>query len=387
MIERRLTPILLDRLENFPAVALLGPRQVGKTTLSHSVAEKFNSIYLDMELPGDHEKLSNAESYLSSHEDKLVIIDEVQRVPELFQLLRGLIDQGKLRGRNSARFLLLGSTSIDLLQQSGETLAGRIAYLELTPLDLLEVDYRDINLLWERGGFPMSFLAKNTAQSIIWRENFIQTYLERDIPMLGPRVPAETLRRFWTMLAHTQGGLLNASQLARGLLVDSKTISRYLDLMVDLLLVRRLMPFHGNTGKRLVKSPKVYIRDSGLVHTLLKLDSLENLLGHPIVGMSWEGFVVESLIRMAPERSTSYFYRTAAGAEIDLLLELPGAQRWAIEIKRGQVAKPGKGFNHALEDLKPDKAFVVYQGKERYPIAENIEAINLLEMAALLAGF
>lgn len=380
MIERRLASTILNRIQNFPAVVILGPRQVGKTTVAKQIAKEYNSIYLDLELPSDLEKLNDAQSYLTLHEDKLVIIDEVQRAPHLFQILRGLIDKGKERGINSGRFLLLGSASIELLKQSSETLAGRIAYIELSPLDILEISKNDYRVLWERGGFPLSFLAGSDQQSVIWRENFIQTYLERDIPLLGPKIPAETLRRFWVMLAHSQGGLWNASQLAKGLMVDSKTIARYLDLMVDLLLVRRLMPFYANIKKRLVKSPKVYVRDSGLLHTLLKLDTGEDILGHPIVGNSWEGFVIESIINIAPARAQASFYRTGGGAEIDLLLELPGSKLWAIEIKKGLVAKPEKGFYQAIEDLKPNKSFVVYGGSERYPICEGIEAISLKEI-------
>jgi predicted AAA+ superfamily ATPase len=386
MIPRRLTQTIIDRLEQFPAVAVLGPRQVGKTTLAQKIAEKHKSLYLDLENRSDLQKLENAQSYLATHEDKLVILDEVQRVPELFQTLRGLIDQGIRKGRKSGRFLLLGSASMDLLKQSGESLAGRIAYEELFPLDILEIKARENEELWLRGGFPKSFLSTSDKASAIWRENFIRTYLERDIPQLGPRIPTETLRRLWTMLAHNQGQLLNAAQLAKSLSVDCKTIARYLDLMVDLLLVRRLTPLHANVRKRLVKSPKVFVRDSGLLHALLAIENLDGLNGHPIVGSSWEGFVVENLLSVLPWSVKSSFYRTFTGAEIDLVLELSGGERWAIEIKRGLVPKPEKGFYHACEDLQPTRAFVVYCGDERYPIAENIEAINLRELASLLAA-
>ncbi len=228
-----------------------------------------------------------------------------------------------------------------------------------------------------RGGFPDSFLAGGDAASTIWREHFIRTYLERDIPQLGPRVPAETLRRFWTMLAHVQGSTLNAAQLARGLGVDGKTVARYLDLLVDLLVVRRLPPLHANVGKRLVKSPKVYVRDSGIVHALLGLDDRDAVLGHPVAGGSWEGFVIENLLGAAPERVRAGFYRTAAGAEIDLVLDMPGGRLWAVEIKRGLAPKLDKGFHHAREDLKPERSFIVYSGEDRYPKAEGVEAIGL----------
>ena len=273
MIERRILRTVLDRLGQFPAVALLGPRQAGKTTLAESIAARSlagsETVYLDLEAPADRARLADPAHYLAAHEDKLVILDEIQRAPELFQTLRGLIDSGRRRDRRAGRFLLLGSASIDLLRQSGETLAGRIAYVELGPLDILEAGEAEGEKLWIRGGFPDSFLAGSDEASAVWRENFIRTYLERDIPQLGPRIPAETLRRFWTMLAHAQGGLHNAAQFARGLAVDGKTVARYLDLMVDLLLVRRLPPYHANIRKRLVKSPKVYVRDSGIVHALL----------------------------------------------------------------------------------------------------------------------
>ncbi len=318
-------------------MALLGPRQAGKTTLAEHIAEERPNVYLDLEDPADREKLADAALYLSGDEDKLVILDEVQRMPELFQTLRGLIDKGRARNLRAGRFLLLGSASIDLLKQTGESLAGRITYVELGPFNVLEVEGDAREKLWTRGGFPDSFLAESDEASTIWRENFIRTYLERDIPQLGPRVPAETLRRFWTMLAHIQGGTLNAAQLARGLGVDGKTVARYFDLLVDLLVVRRLPPLHANVGKRLVKSPKVYVRDSGIVHTLLGLDDRDAVLGHPVAGGSWEGFVIENLLGSAPERVKASFYRTSAGAEIDLVLEMLGGKLWTVEIKRGLV--------------------------------------------------
>jgi uncharacterized protein len=385
MIRRRLKQTLIDRLKQFPAVALLGPRQVGKTTLAQEIAHGRKSLYLDLEVPADLNKLSNAQEYLSSHEDKLVILDEVQRVPELFQVLRGLIDQGIRKGISSGRFLLLGSASMDLLKQSGESLAGRIAYEELFPLDILEIKAKEYKHLWLRGGFPKSFLAETDKLSLIWRDNFIRTYLERDIPQLGPRIPAETLRRFWTMLSHSHSGILNAAELSRSLAVDGKTIARYLDLMVDLLLIRRLMPFHINVGKRLVKSPKIYVRDSGLVHALLGIENLERLSGHPILGASWEGFVIENLLSVLPWSVQPFFYRTFTGAEIDLVLELPGGKFWAIEIKSNLSPKPEKGFYYACSDLKPARAFVVYPGDERYQIAEEVEAISLGELMSTLA--
>lgn len=386
MIQRHQSLLLQQRLRQFPAVALLGPRQVGKTTLARSIYRETGGVYLDLESAADREKLLDARSYLAGHRGRLVILDEIQRVPGLFPELRGLIDEAVEAGYRTGQFLLLGSASIDLLKQSGESLAGRIAYLELNPFDVLELSPEHESSLWIRGGFPQSFLAETDAASAIWRSNFIRTYLERDIPLLGPRVPSETLRRFWTMLAHSQGGLLNAAQVARGLAVDGKTVAKYLDLMVDLLLVRRLPPHHANIGKRLVKTPKTYLRDSGMVHALLRLEDQEAVLGHPVAGMSWEGFAIETLLRVAPERTEAGFYRTAAGAEIDLLLQLPGNETWAIEVKRGTVPRAEKGFHHALEDLAPDRAFIVYSGRERYAKGQGIEAIGLRELAALLAA-
>ena len=273
---------------------------------------------------------------------------------------------------------------MDLMRQSGESLAGRIGQLALDPLDVREVGTDDATPLWIRGGFPRSFLAGSDTASTLWRQNFIRTYLERDIPMLGPRIPAETLRRFWTMLAHSQGGLWNAAVLARSLGVTGKTAASYLDLLVDLLLVRRLPPFHANVRKRLAKSPKVYIRDSGIVHALLGLDDFDAVLGHPVAGTSWEGFVIETLMRASPARTRASFYRTATGVEIDLVLELPGGRVWAIEIKRGLTARMTRQLRVALDDVKPERAFVVYGGDERYPLPGDVEAISLPEMVSLL---
>lgn len=386
MIERRLLRELTQALSEAPAVALLGPRQVGKTTLALAMAQGRPCIYLDLESEADKAKLAEPELYLSQHEDKLVILDEIQRAPALFNILRGLIDQGRRRGRGLGRFLILGSASIELLKQSSESLAGRIRYLELGPLDAGEVGAQRLDALWLRGGFPDSLLAASHAASLRWRRDFIRTYLERDIPQLGPRIPAETLRRFWTMLAHQQGGLLNAAELARSLAVDGKTVARYLDLLVDLLLVRRLQPWHQNVGKRLVKSPKVYVRDSGLVHALLAIADREALLSHPVAGMSWEGLVIESLLAAAPTGTQAFFFRTSAGAEIDLLLEIPGRPGpWAVEVKRSLAPKVERGFHLALESVQPEKAFVVYSGAERYPLRQGLEAVPLLELIGELS--
>lgn len=373
-------------LEEFPAVGLLGPRQVGKTTLAMEIAQQRDSLYLDLESTIDRAKLANTETFLAEQSGKLVVLDEAQRMPGLFQSLRGLIDANRRKGIRSGQFLILGSASIDLLQQTSESLAGRIAYTELTGLTATEVGADAIKPLWLRGGFPDSFLARNHAQSLRWRTNFIRTYLERDIPQLGPRIAAETLRRFWTMIAHHQGGLLNAAQLARNLGVDGKTIANYLDLMVDLLLVRRLAPWHANIGKRLVKSPKVYVRDSGLVHALLGIETREDLLGHPVVGGSWEGFVIETLLAHLPNDGEAHFFRTAAGAEVDLVLSFGRNERWVIEIKHAEAPKLTRGFHEACQDLNPTRRFVVYPGEVRFPINQDAEAIPVIELSKLLAA-
>ncbi len=380
IIERRIADTVKSLLDDSPAVTLLGPRQVGKTTLAQELGDERPSIYLDLESSADLAKLSDPELYLSAHEDKLVILDEVQRVPGLFQPLRGLIDRGRRKGLRSGRFLLLGSASIELLRQSGETLAGRIAYAELAPLDATEVPQADLDKLWLRGGFPDSFLAKDDQASLRWRRGFIRTYLERDIPALGPRIAAETLRRFWTMLAHRQSSLSNGAELARALGVDGKTVASYLDLLVDLMLVRRLEPWHANTGKRLVKSPRIYVRDTGILHALLGLASLDDVLSHPVAGASWEGLVIETAHATMPEGTQAQFYRSSAGAEVDLVLTLPGGAVWAIEVKRNLAPKVERGFHSACEDLQPERRIVIYPGTEAFPLSNGIEVISLHQL-------
>jgi predicted AAA+ superfamily ATPase len=382
MVARAAQPRLQELLASFPAVALLGPRQAGKTTLARALADALpqRANYLDLELPSGRAKLSDAELYLSAYEDRLVILDEIQRAPGLFQILRGVIDQRRRKDIRVGEFLLLGSASMDLLRQSAESLAGRIAYLELTPFVLAEVQSLGgdaTDRLWVRGGFPDSYLAVDDLSSFRWRMAFIQTYLERDIPALGPRMPAETLHRFWRMLAHNQGQLLNAARLAAGLGVSGQTVARYLDILVDLLLVRRLQPWTANLAKRLVRSPKVFVRDSGILHALLGLTEREQLLGHPVAGSSWEGFVIENLLAAAPATTAAWFYRTPAGAEIDLLLEFGPRRLWAVEVKRSLNPQPAKGFHLACGDVKATHRFVVYPGKERYRLDPFTEAVPL----------
>lgn len=361
-------------------MVLTGPRQVGKTTLALEIAEERKATYLDLESEVDRARLAEPELYFADHADELVILDEIQRVPGIFEVLRGVIDRGRREGKGAGRFLLLGSAAVDLLAQSSETLAGRVALVELPPLSVLEAGDDRVDELWIRGGFPPSFLASGDAESLQWRTDFIRTYLERDIPQLGPRIPAETLRRLWTMLAHSQGGLLNAAHLARGLGVTGATVGHYIDLMVDLLLVRRLPPRLTNAGKRLVRSPKVYVRDSGLVHALLGLVDKEAVLGHPVVGTSWEGLAVENAITEAAGRAEPSFYRTSGGAEIDLVLTWRDGREWAIEIKRNTAPKLERGMRSALEDVQPERSFIVYPGSERYRLGAETEAIGLTEL-------
>ena len=384
MYPRVIEPELSEMLNRHPVVGLLGPRQVGKTTLALAAGESRPSLYLDLESPSDLAKLAEPELFLRRHDDKLVILDEIQRVPGLFQVLRGLVDQGRRSGKGNGRFLVLGSAGIDLLQQSSESLAGRIAYAELPPLLLEETGAKTADTLWLRGGFPSSFTASTDATSLEWRRNFIRTYLERDIPQLGPRIPAETLRRLWVMLSHEQGGMLNAARLAAALGVSGQTVARYIDLLCDLLLVRRLTPWASNAGKRMVKSPKVYVRDSGLVHALLGIGSLDDLLAHPVAGMSWEGWVIENLIAAAPAGTETFCYRTSAGAEIDLVLELRPGKRWAIECKRSLTPTPARGFHEGCKDLKPERKLVIYPGTESYPLGQDVECVPLMEAVGML---
>jgi predicted AAA+ superfamily ATPase len=334
-------------------------------------------VYLDLERDADRRVLTEPDLYLDEQVGKLVILDEVQQMPDLFKTLRGQIDMRRRKGVRTGQFLLLGSASNVLLHQSAESLAGRVRYIEMPPLLLDEVGEDRMNDLWLRGGFPDSFQADSDQNSLAWREDFLRTYLERDIPALGPRIPAATLRRFWTMLAHAQGGLLNASALAEGLGVSGQTVGRYLDLLVDLMLVRRLQPWHENAGKRVVKSPKVFVRDSGLVHALLGLGSIESVLGHPVVGGSWEGFAIETLIAAAPIGTEHFFYRTAAGAELDLVLRLPGNATWAIEIKRTTTPKVSRGFHLSVDDIKADRKILVYAGELEVPAGDGLRAMPL----------
>lgn len=383
MINRWMTEKLEQTVRHTPAVALLGARQVGKTTLAQAIGRDRSSIYLDLESPEDLVKLSDPAAFLSLHDDKLVILDEIQRAPDLFMVLRGLIDKSRRAGRKGEQFLLLGSASMDLLRQSSESLAGRISFIEMTGLNLLEVPAQepaDIQKLWLRGGFPESYLATTNAFSMDWLENLIRTYLERDIPQMGFRVPATRLRRLWTMLAHLQGETVNYSKLAGSLEVDGKTVTHYLDILVDLLLVRRLEPWHSNVKKRLVKSPRFYIRDSGVLHRLLGISNYDSLLSNPVIGKSWEGFAIENILSVLPGGAEAYFYRTAAGAEIDLLLKLSDGELWAIEIKKGTAPKITRGFHQACEDVQATQKYVVYGGNDEFPVKHDTTVISLRKL-------
>ena len=389
MINRQFEADVRQKLFQIPAVVLLGPRQVGKTTLARTLAKDWpgGSVYLDLERPADRLRLEDADTYLRAQQGKLVILDEIHRAPGVFEVLRGIIDDNRQAGIRTGQFLLLGSAALDLMRQSSETLAGRVAYLDMAPLNMIEAASAGIadSTLWLRGGFPDSLLATGDAQSLDWRRDFIRSYLERDVPMFAPRLPAETIGRLWTMLAHNQGSVLNQARIASALGVANPTIDRYIDLLVDLQLVRRLWPWGGNLGKRLVKSPKVYVRDSGLLHGLLTLETLNDLLGHPVCGLSFEGHCVENLIQAAGQRRVPYFYRTQVGAEIDLVLEKGGKPEMAIEVKRSMAPSPEKGFSVACDDLEITQRYVVYPGQERFPLRHGAQAIGLQELAVMLA--
>lgn len=389
MIARRLRPIIEERLRQMPGVVLLGPRQVGKTTLARQIAaaRKARAIYLDLERPTDQRRLQDADAFLRAQVGKLVVIDEIHRAPALFETLRGIIDDRRAAGDRAGHFLLLGSAAIELMRQASESLAGRVAYVDLAPIDALEfpLQVSDTDRLWTRGGFPDSLLAENDGASLNWRRAFVRSYLERDVPMFAPRMPAETIGRLWTMLAHSQATPLNQSKLASSLEVSTPAVTRYIDLLVDLLLVRRLRPWSGNTGKRLVRTPKVYVRDSGLTHALLDLETWEQVLGHPVAGASWEGFAVENLIAVAGDRRTPYFYRTEDGAEIDLLFERGGTVEMVIEIKRSTAPTLSRGFNLARQALKPREAYLAHGGTDSWPMADGVTAIGLRELMRRLA--
>ncbi len=380
-VTRKIHDGIKGYLDDFPVVALLGPRQCGKTTLaSEFIAELDNTIYLDLETPSDLRKLHDPELFFRLHNDKLACLDEIQRRPDIFPVLRSIVDKNNRNGQ----LLILGSASRDLIKQSSETLAGRIAYLELTPFLYSEISSMepDVMKIWSRGGFPRSVLAKNEQSSVRWRASFIRTFLERDIPQLGFNIPAVTLGRLWRMLAHTQGQILNSSNFGRALGVSHTTIRSYLDLLEQTFMVRILLPYQANIQKRLIKSPKVYIRDSGILHTLLDIETSTDLLGHPVYGASWEGFVIEQVLAELPDWKP-WFYRTAAGSELDLLLT-KGQKRIAIECKASTAPTVTKGFWNALRALDIEIAWIIAPVTESYPIAENVVVTPLHDLPDLL---
>jgi hypothetical protein len=363
-------------LRDAPAVAVLGPRQCGKSTLARELIRgRRGALYLDLERPSDRQRLAEPELFLARHEDRLVCLDEIQRAPELFAVLRSLIDARRRPGR----FLVLGSASRHLIRQSSETLAGRIAYLELTPFRATEVPSAaaDPGGLWLRGGFPESLLARSEAASVRWRADFVRTFLERDIPQLGVRVPAATLERFWRMCAHHHGQLMNQSQLGAALGASHVTVRSYLELLSATFMLRLLPPLLPNLRKRLVKSPRVYVRDSGILHSLLEIEGEHDLLGHPQRGASWEGWVIENAIAEFPGWRP-YFYRAASGAELDLVLE-KGRRRIAVECKASAAPAVGPAFWSALSDLGIDEAWVVAPVREGYPLGRGARVAPLLE--------
>ncbi|MEQ8715330.1 MAG: ATP-binding protein [Cyclobacteriaceae bacterium] len=391
-IVRTLRPKLLKALTSMPVVTLLGPRQVGKTTLAKAVAQQdINKpvSYFDLELDSDQAKFSDAEAFLRQQESKLTIIDEIQHQPQLFRILRGLVDERKQKGERAGQFLLLGSASRDLLQQTSESLAGRVRFLELSPFTLNEVqsgaqsaDFTD--QLWLRGGFPDSYLAADDQESWDWRSDFIRTYIERDIPQLGVNIAPSKMRRFWTMLAHLNGQQVNFSNLGKSLDASHTTIRNYLDLLTDLYMVRQLTPWYGNTKKRLVKAPKVFVRDTGLLHRLLNIPDMNSLLGHPVIGSSWEGFVIENIITHLTDDWMHSYYRTSNGTEVDLVLETPLNEVWVLEIKRSLAPKIKASYHHAADDIGAHRKFVIYSGKDQYPISNETEVISLSGFIELL---
>ena len=376
MIKRKLLSNLEKSFKFSPIIGLLGSRQVGKTTLAKELQKKFkNSIYIDLELPSDLNKLNDAEFYLGQNLDKLIIIDEIQRKKELFPILRALVDVNRKPGM----FLLLGSSSPDLIRQSSESLAGRIVYHELSPFLLSEIatNQKNEKKLWLRGGYPESFLASENDFSTLWRNSFIQTYLERDIPQLGFQVPAMQLRKFWTMLAHNHGQIWNASKIGNAMGVSSPTAKNYLEILNETFIIRNLPPYYKNIKKRLIKSPKIYIRDSGILHTLLNIKTFDDLLGHPIAGYSWEGFIIEQIINNFQDKYEPNFYRTNAGAELDLVLTRPNEDPIGIEIKLSLTPKLGKSFWNSFNDVECKKGYVIYPGDEVYKISEEVTVCPL----------
>lgn len=386
MIPRRLNQTLMKRLRHVPAVALLGSRQAGKTTLARGLDIGKPCHYLDLERPSDLAKLSDPELYLSGFAGQLVILDEVQRLSELFPVLRGLIDERRRNGEKAGQFLLLGSASPQLLQQSSETLAGRISYTELGPFQLLELAHPDDtqNTHWQRGGYPDSYLAEDDESSLQWRDDYITSYVERYLPQQGITASPILLRRLCSMLAHQQGATVSLNKMAGSLGIDGKTARRYIDLLEGLYLVRSLPAWSRNAGKRLVKSAKLYWRDSGILHALAGLPTLEHVLGHPVCGASWEGYCIEQILALLPAKATASHYRTHAGAEIDLVIEHPDGQILAIEIKRTLSPKVTPGLIESMKTLKAERGVIIIPQGDAYPLSENVAASGLRQFLETL---
>ena len=377
MISRIIRDFVEQEIELNPAVVLLGARQVGKTTLAKNIAKQIPSVYLDLESPSALARLVDSENYFYENSDKLIILDEIQRLPEIFTVLRGVIDSNCQKGKEGTQFLLLGSASMDLLRQTSESLAGRISYVDMSGINILEASPDKTIQLWLRGSFPKNFLARSDKVAMRQIENLIRTYLERDLAQMGFNVSAIRLRQLWTMLAHLQGETLNFTNLASNLEVDRKTINYYIDILTDLFLVRRVEPWYANVKKRLVKSPRYYVRDSGILHRLLGIGDYDSLLSNPILGKSWEGFVVENLHSVMPPLAQTYFFRTASGTEIDFVINMPNSEIWAIEIKFGRAPKIGKSFNQACEYVGATRKFIVYGGDDEFPVGNNVRMISL----------
>ncbi len=371
-IPRAAEMVVRQRLETTASVVLLGPRQVGKTTLARDIADTWpgGAAYLDLERPADIRRLSDADAYLRAKAPQLTVLDEFQREAMLAETLRGVIDDNRRAGFRTGQFLLLGSAGLELFRSSSESLAGRVSYVELGGVCIDEAAAVGIPAgeLWLRGGYPDALQSASDDASLRWRQDLIRSYLERDVPMFAPRIPAETLRRLWTMIAHNSGGLLNASRLGQSLGVSSPTVTRYLDLLVDLGLVRRLEPWHTNVGKRVTKAPKIHVRDSGLLHALLEIRAMDDLLGHPVVGPGFESFAVENIVSGGGDAYRPYHYRTAKGDEVDLVLVRGGAPRIAVDVKHSTAPHVSAGFHRAAEDLGAQERFIVYPGDDEYPL-------------------
>ena len=373
-VERVSSKEVLKYVSFFPVTAILGPRQCGKSTLAKKIMQSIpGTVYLDLELTSDFAKLQDPEAFFTLNREALICLDEIQRLPEIFPLIRAVVD----RTNNPGQFLLLGSASPELIRQSSETLAGRIGYINLTPFNLLEVGYKNLRDHWLKGGFPLSFLSADSYLSNLWRENFMRTFLEKDIPSLGFSVSTETVRRLWTMLAHNTGQILNKNKLSASLGISQPTVTSYIHLLENTFMVRTLQPCYTNTKKRLIKSPKLYIRDSGIIHSLLGITTQNDLLGHPVYGLSWESYAIEQIISLLPQWKPS-FYRTSNGSEIDLILER-GNSKLAIEFKINPSQKPGTGFYNGLRDLNITEAFIVCPLKENeiYPVGKNIRIASI----------